>query len=201
MASLLTTEDVLYSLFYEDPAYYERMMEVSLERVREYTRACDAPGVDILFVGGNVPGGFIGRANYEQHVLEWERRQIDVAQQKGTPAAYHNCGQIQALVEAYKGLGVAAVEPFSPPPKLGDADLTEAKRLVGEDYVIIGGVDQVDVIGKGTVEEVRRATEATMAAGKPGGRFVLQTADFLEHGTPLATVEAFVETALKNAWY
>jgi uroporphyrinogen-III decarboxylase len=201
MASLLTTEDVLYALFYEDAEYYRRLMEVSLDRVRDYTRACDAPGVDILFVGGNVPGGFIGRPNYERHVLAWERQQIAVAQQGGTPAAYHNCGQIQALVEAYKGLGVAAVEPFSPPPKLGDADLAEAKRLVGDDYVIIGGVDQVNVIGAGTVDDVRRATAAAMEAGKPGGRFVLQNADFLEYGTPMKNVEAFVETALERAWY
>jgi uroporphyrinogen-III decarboxylase len=201
MASLLVTEDVLYSLFLEDPVYYRRLMEVSLERVRDYTRACDAEGVDILFVGGNVPGGFIGRPNYEAHVLGWERQQIEVAQAGGTPAVYHNCGQIQALVEAYKGLGVAAVEPFSPPPKLGDADLVEAKRLVGGDYVIVGGVDQVDVIQQGTTDDVRRATEAAMAAGKPGGRFVLQNADFLEYGTPIENVRAFVDTALEHAWY
>jgi uroporphyrinogen decarboxylase len=201
MASLLVDENVLYSLFLEDPAYYERLMEVSLARVRDYTRAVDAPGVDILFVGGNVPGGFMGRKNYEQHILPWEARHIAWAQERGTPAAYHNCGQIQALVESYKGLGVAAVEPFSPPPKLGDADLSLSKRLVGDAYVIIGGVDQVDVIQRGTVEDVQRATEETMRMGKPGGRFILQNADFLEYGTPIENVEAFVRTALAAAWY
>ncbi len=201
MASLLVDEDQLYALFYEDPEYYARLMEVSLARVHDYTRAVDAPGVDILFIGGNVPGGFIGRHNYEQHVLPWEARHIAWAQAEGTPAAYHNCGQIQALVESYKGLGVAAVEPFSPPPKLGDADLALSKELVGDAYVIIAGVDQVDVIQKGSVEDVRRATAETMRIGKPGGRFVLQNADFLEHGTPLENVEAFVETALEGAWY
>ncbi len=201
MASLLLTEDVLYSLFYEDPAYYARLMEVSLARVHDYTRALDAPGVDILFIGGNVPGGFMGRANYEKHVLEWEARHIAWAQQNGTPAAYHNCGQIQVLLEAYKGLGVAAVEPFSPPPKLGDADLAAAKEIVGDDYLIIAGVDQVDVIQKGTVEDVRRATAEAMRIGKPGGGFILQNADFLEYGTPVDNVQAFVQTALEGAWY
>ena len=201
MASLLITEDVLYSLFYEDPEYYTRLMEVSLARVHDYTRALDAPGVDILFIGGNVPGGFIGRSNYEQHVLPWEARHIAWAQGRGTPAAYHNCGQIQVLVEAYKGLGVAAVEPFSPPPKLGDADLVQAKEVVGDAYVIIAGIDQVDVIQRGTVEDVRRATTEAMRIGKPGGRFILQNADFLEYGTPVENVEAFVKTALEGAWY
>lgn len=201
MASLLIEEDQLYALFYEDPEYYARLMEVSLARVHDYTRAVDAPGVDILFIGGNVPGGFIGRRNYEGHVLAWEARHIAWAQAEGTPAAYHNCGQIQALVESYKDLGVAAVEPFSPPPKLGDADLALTRELVGDAYVIIAGVDQVDVIQKGSLEDVRRATAETMRIGKPGGRFILQNADFLEYGTPLENVEAFVETALEGAWY
>jgi uroporphyrinogen decarboxylase len=201
MASLLIAEDILYALFYEDPECYARLMEVSTARVRDYTRALDAPGVDILFIGGNVPGGFIGRSNYEKHVLAWEARHIAWAQDRGTPASYHNCGQIQALVDSYKGLGVAAVEPFSPPPKLGDADLALTKQLVGDAYVIIAGVDQIDVIQKGSVEDVRRATEEAMRIGKPGGRFILQNADFLEYGTPIENVEAFVRTALAGSWY
>jgi uroporphyrinogen-III decarboxylase len=201
MASLLMDEQELYALFLEDPEYHARLMEVSLARVHDYVRAVDAPGVDVLFVGGNVPGGFLGRHNYEAHILPWEARHIAWAQANGTPAVYHNCGQIAALVESYTGLGVAAVEPFSPPPKLGDADLAEAKRLVGDAYVIIGGVDQVDVIQKGSVEEVRRATARTMRAGKPGGRFIIQNADFLEYGTPIENVRAFVRTAIDGAWY
>ncbi len=38
-------------------------------------------------------------------------------------------------------------------------------------------------------------------AGKPGGRFILQNADFLEYGTPPENVRAFVETALEHAAY
>jgi hypothetical protein len=40
-----------------------------------------------------------------------------------------------------------------------------------------------------------------MRAGKPGGRFILQNADFLEYGTPIENVEAFVRTALEHSAY
>jgi uroporphyrinogen decarboxylase len=201
MASLLIDEQDLYALFYTDPEYYADLMELSLERVHDYVRAIDAPGVDVQFVGGNVPGGFLGRKNYETYILDYERRHIEWCQAEGTPVLYHNCGQIQGLVESYKGLGVAGVEPFSPPPKLGDADLAEAKRLVAGAYVINAGVDQVNVIQNGTIDEVRRATVETMEVGKPGGRFILQNADFLEYGTPVENVRAFVETAIEHADY
>ena len=41
----------------------------------------------------------------------------------------------------------------------------------------------------------------TMEIGKPGGRFILQNADFLEYGTPPENVEAFVATAIEHAGY
>ena len=80
-------------------------------------------------VGGNVPGGFLGKKNYDQYILPFEKKYIDFVQQNGTPAMYHNCGQVMALVESYKELGVRIVEPFSPPParRRGPA---EAKRTV-----------------------------------------------------------------------
>ena len=105
-----------------------------------------------------------------------------------------------ALVESYKDLGVRIVEPFSPPP-LGDADLAEAKRRSGGAYVMLSGIDQVNVLQKGSPEEVSRATEAAMKAGKPGGKFIMQPVDFLEYGTPEKNVEAFVRTAMRHAAY
>lgn len=104
------------------------------------------------------------------------------------------------LVESYKELGAKIIEPFSPPP-LGDADLKKAKEIVNGDYVMIGGVDQVNIIQKGTVDQVKRKTEETIRTGRTGGKFILQSADFLEYGTPLENIEAYVQTALQYADY
>ena len=92
------------------------------------------------------------------------------------------------------------VEPFSPNP-LGDADLAKAKELVKGDYIMLAGVDQVNVLQKGTIEKIKEVTEKTMKIGKPGGKFILQSADFLEYETPLENLEAYVKTAMENAWY
>ena len=199
-ASLLVDHDVLYSLFRVDPPFYEKLMNFAMDRILDYTAAIDEAGPDVHCVGGNVPGGFLGRANYERYVLPFERRYIQFVQRHGRPAMYHNCGQIMNLVESYKALGARMVEPFSPPP-LGDADLRAVKAAVGRDYVILSGIDQVNVLQNGTVEQVRRLTRETMEAGKPGGGFIMQPVDFLEYGTPVENVAAYVQTALEHAAY
>jgi uroporphyrinogen decarboxylase len=199
-ASLLIDLNELYCLFLTDYAFYEKLMTFAMERILDYTRLLDEAGVDVHCVGGNVPGGFLGKPTYDKYVLPFERKYIQFVQQNGTPAMYHNCGEIMNLVESYKDLGVRIVEPFSPSP-LGDADLAQAKAIVGDAYIIVGGVDQVNVIQNGTLDQVKRATEETIKIGKPGGRFILQSADFLEYGTPVENVEVYVATAMEHAAY
>jgi len=199
-ASLLIKEDLLYMLFLIDYDFYERLMNFAMERILDYTRAIDEAGPDVHCIGGNVPGGFLGKETYEKYILPFEKKYISIVQENGTPAMYHNCGQIMNLVESYKRLGVRIVEPFSPYP-LGDADLKKAKEIVNGEYIILGGVDQVNVIQKGTIDQVKKATEKTIKIGKPGGKFILQSADFLEYGTPVENVKAFVETGKQYSRY
>ena len=199
-ASLLVDQDQLYCLFLTDPDYYKRLMEFSIARTVDYLRAIDKAGVDVHCIGGNVAGGFVGVRHYEEHILPFEKRYMAIVQENGTPGCYHNCGEIMNLVSSYKMLGARWVEPFSPYP-LGDADLARAKEIVGGAYVITGGVDQVNVLQKGVVDDVKKITEQTIKIGKPNGGFILQSADFLEYDTPLENLEAYVETAMQYAEY
>ena len=200
IASTLIDHSELYSLFLTDYEYYEKLMNFCLERISGYMQAMDDAAPDVLCVGGNVAGGFLGKNIFEKYVLPFEKRYVDLCQAKGTPVMYHNCGEIMNLVESYKKLDCRIVEPFSPPP-MGDADLAKAKEIVNGDYIMVGGVDQVNVLQNGTIDEVKAVTEKTMKTGKPGGKFILQSVDFLEYGTPLENLEAYANTAIENAWY
>jgi uroporphyrinogen-III decarboxylase len=199
-ASLLIDHDVLYSLFRVDYPFYEKLMNFAMDRILDYTAAIDEAGPDVHCVGGNVPGGFLGKANYDRFILPFEKKYIEFVQRNGRPAMYHNCGQVMNLVESYKQLGVRAVEPFSPHP-LGDADLAKVKQIVGNAYVILSGIDQVNVLQGGTIDQVKRVTEDTIRTGKPSGGFIMQSVDFLEYGTPVENVAAYVQTALEHAAY
>ena len=199
-ASMLMDHTQLYMLFLTEPEFFEKLMQFTTNRTLDYTQAFINAGADVMLVGGNVPGGFLGARTYERHILPYEKRYIEFIQGQGCPAVYHNCGQIMSLVSSYKTLGARVVEPFSPFP-LGDADLKGAVDIVRGDYVIIGGVDQVNVLQKGTLEQVRQVTLQTMEAGKRNGPFIIQSADFLEYDTPVENVEEFVATAKATAMY
>jgi len=199
-ASLVVDLTDLYSLFYTEPEFYAKLMNWSNLRFREYTKAIAAAEPDVLHIGGNVPGGFLGKRNYDTYVLPYEKEHIKACQETGVRGMYHNCGEIMNLVESYIELGVSSVEPFSPYP-LGDADLAKAKELVNGRYVMVGGVDQVHVLQGGTPRQVAEVTRRTVETGKPGGKFILQSADFLEYDTPVKNLETFVKTGIEHGGY
>jgi uroporphyrinogen-III decarboxylase len=199
-ASHLIELDDLYSLFFTDYSFYEKLLNYCIQRTFPFLKVLAEAGVDVMCMGGNVPGGFLGAKNYERYVLPFEKKYFNNTQTLGVKALYHNCGEIMALADLYKKLGADIVEPFAPPP-LGDGNLERAKRISKGAYTIVGNVDQVNVLKMGTLQDVERVTRETTQIGKKGGRFILQTADYLEHGTPIDNVKKFVETGLTYARY
>lgn len=64
--SLLIDHTELYALFAIEPEFYQNLMEFSRERSYSYISALNTAGVDVHCVGGNVPGGFLGRPACDQ---------------------------------------------------------------------------------------------------------------------------------------
>ncbi len=192
--------NTLYSLFLYDFKFYEKLMNFSIERFVDYVNAINDSGVDVHCIGANVAGGFIGKQLFDKYILPFEKKYIDIVQSKGIPALYHNCGQIMNFVESYIEVGASLVEPFSPFP-LGDGNLADAKARSNGRYVIFGNVDQVNILLKSSIDEIKRVTKETVETGKPGGKFVLQSADFIEYGTPIENLKAYVETGIEYGYY
>lgn len=192
--------ETLYSIFLLDPEYYSDLMAFAKKRVFDFTDAIIQTGIDALCVGGNVAGGFLGENCFAEYVRPYEMEYISHIQDQGKPVIYHNCGDVMNLVEPYKKMGIKNIEPFSPPP-LGDGDLDLLASRMHDEFTVTGGVDQVNVIQKGTVKDVERITLETLNKGKKLDRYILQSADFLEYDTPLENVEAFARTGLANAEY
>jgi uroporphyrinogen decarboxylase len=89
--------------------------------------------------------------------------------------------------------------PFS--PLLGDGNLKEAKEKSEGKFTIIGNIDQVNILKNGSIDTIKKNTEETIKIGKQGGRFILQSADYLEYDTPIKNIEAYIETGIKYGGY
>lgn len=196
----LIDQTELYSLFLEDEGYYDDLMKFAKKRVFHYTDAVLDTGVDAICVRGNAAGGFIGNRCFEEYVLPYEREYIAYCQRNGTPVIYHNCGKAMELLPSYLKLGAMNMEPWSPSP-LGDGKLDKVHKALHGEFSVTSGVDQVNVIQNGSIEDVRKTTLEIMEKGKKFDSFIMQNVDFLEFGTPIENVEEYAKTALENCSY
>jgi uroporphyrinogen decarboxylase len=199
--SRLIDLDTLYMLYLTDKAFYERLMDFSFNRVKPFIKAITDTDLDLLNMGGNTAGGFLGAKIFEENVLPYEKKLIEFIHSLDKKVLYHNCGPIMNLAASYTGMGADIIETFSPPPLLGDADLKKAKELSEGKYIIIGNIDQVNVIKDGDPVTIRNTVKEAVEAGKPGGKFILQPSDFLEYDTPLENVRAFIKAGKEYGQY
>jgi uroporphyrinogen-III decarboxylase len=193
--------DNLYVAPYEDEETYRFLMSRVTQAAVEYNQALVEAGADCISIQGHMAGGrTTGPEFFRHHVQPYEQSLLAAIHDAGGFSVYHNCGFARSLYDNYRELGMTVWETVSEPPR-GDNHLAEAKRLLGEKICLLGNLDQVDFLKTATPKEVDARTRETVRVGKPGGRYIFSTSDYLEIGTPRENVVAMIEAAKEEGRY
>lgn len=180
---------------YDDEELYARFMDRLTGVMENYNRTLASTAVDCVGIQGHMANSrTVGSDYYRQYILPYEKRVIDAIHQGGAYSVFHNCGFASTLYDVYRDLGMSLWETISEAPQ-GDNELAKVKAALGEDLVLLGNLDQVHFLKEASPEEVAERAAATVARGKPGGRYIFSTSDFLEKGTPRENVVAMLEAA------
>jgi uroporphyrinogen decarboxylase len=104
-----------------------------------------------------------------ENLMPRYRRMSDAAHRHGKPFLFHSCGRIDAIMEdLIETAGIDGRHSFQDNVE----PVEEVYRKYGNRISIIGGVD-VDLLARGTEEQVRRRTREILEACAPGGGYVM----------------------------
>lgn len=141
-------------------------------------------GVDAVKISSPFAGaGFVSKSFYREFILPLEGRIVAALEGRGVRSYLHTCGDIHDRLELMADSGASGIECLDPPP-LGRVELADAKARVGGRIFIKGNVDPVHTLLAGDMETVHRDARRRLAAGKPGGRFIMSTACSIAPHTP-----------------
>jgi len=180
-----------------NPEFYARMMTYFVGRYKEFVQQVIDAGPDLVSYGANIANGkLISPRFYEATILPHEAQLIAFIQEQGAGVIHHNCGYSHNLLPLYPGLGMKCHESLTPPP-YGDTALADAVDIFGRDVTLSGNIDQLDLLRKGSAEEIESAVRKTLDTVRGRCHFVLATTDYFNENTPADKIRILAEAGRK----
>jgi uroporphyrinogen-III decarboxylase len=99
------------------------------------------------------------------------------------------------LLDLIAANGCDASETLSPPAIGGDvADVGEVKRRIGDRVALVGGMNQFQILGEGSPEQVRAEVHRLFEAAGAGGGYICSACDHFFFAPP-ENLKAFAQAA------
>lgn len=171
----------------------------TVELMDRHTRTgADAVLISSAYAGG----GFISPRDYRRFVLPAERSVIAAFRDAhpDVPVYTHTCGLLGDRLELLEETGTGGIDTLDPPP-LGDVDLADAKRRVGQRLFLKGNVDPVNTVLRGTSAECAADARRRLEIAMEGGGYILSTACSVPPHAPPENIKALSSAAEEYGRY
>jgi uroporphyrinogen decarboxylase len=159
--------------------------------------ACERFPLDWLWTGDDVGGQqslIMSPACWREQIKPHLARVTAVGKRHAKYVAYHSCGAIRPIIADLIEIGVDVLNPIQ--CNCPGMDPAELKQEFGKTLAFMGGVDTQELLPRGSVADVRRATARlleTMTAD--GGGYILAASHTVPPETPLENIFAMYAEA------
>jgi uroporphyrinogen decarboxylase len=181
--------------FHQDRAFFDEILGLfQAEMMAEVDHAIQA-GVKHFFANWYYNSMSVGWSPriWREVFAPQLREMCDHVHAAGGTVNLYDDGKFMPVAEMMADAGIDVLQTLTPPP-VGDCNLRELKRRIGDRVCLMGYVDLFYVIQRGTPELIDQTVKDAIEAGGPTG-FILGTSDSIRDGTPLENVRAYFEAA------
>lgn len=119
---------------------------------------------DLAYVSGPMVSPKILR----EYLFPWVRKIGDLCKKRDIPFLYHTDGLVWDVIDDLLACGVTSLHPIEPKAM----DIAEVKRRYGGRLAVLGNID-VDLLSRGSAEDVDHEVKDRMERVKPGGGWAL----------------------------
>jgi len=180
------------------PAYImERIVEVHLENLKTILELA-GDKLDMVYTYDDVVTQnslMISPKHWRKLVKPHHQRIIDLIHSYNKPVMYHCDGAIAPLIPELIEIGVDVLNPIQPDSK--GMEPAGLKIQYGKELTFHGGVDIIETLPRGSVEQVRDEVRARAQVLGQGEGYIVCSSHHIQPDTPLENVLAMYEPALR----
>ena len=139
---------------------------------------------------------------FEKYEFPYLKKEVERAHTAGLKTILLMDGRANKFLELAVSTGVNAIEPLDPPTLAnGDIELSDAKKRIGKKVCLIGNVDTINVLLRGSTDDVNEAVKGCIFAAAKDGGYILSTSEYVCKNTPIINMETFVNAGLNHGKY
>ena len=152
-----------------------RLLDTMHQRIRDELATCLDNGIGPIYYFNGPEYALpplMSPGDFEEFVVEYDRQLVELVHSyPDTCVIIHSHGKVSRFLERFAAIGTDGLNVLEPPP-LGDTDLADAKRRIGDRVCLIGNI-QYDDLARGDQSQVERLVADAIRQGAPGGGFIL----------------------------
>lgn len=159
--------------YIERPQFVKKLAAIGLDYHVELYRRLIAEGVEVVVLGDDYAGKhgtFMSPAHFEEFILPGLRTLAREIRAAGAYCIKHSDGDLWGIMEMLTSAGFDMLGPLEP----AYMPLDEVRKYSGGRVGVMGNVD-VDLLSRGSVDEVRAATRDLLTRMRPLGGHILSS--------------------------
>ena len=194
LSAIFSYEGLCYALFDQPDLVAAVCLRLGELMERFYEQLVELDRVIAIFPGDDMgfrSGTLIAPEHLRRYTLPWHRRFAEIAHSKGLPYFLHSCGNLEEIMpDLIEMVGIDGKHSFE------DAILpvAEFQARYGDRIAVLGGID-VDLLARGTPDQVRARVRATIETCEPRGRYAVGSGNSIPSYIPPENYLAMLDEA------
>jgi len=154
--------------------------------------------IDIVVSGGDVGTQrdmMLSPELWRRHIKPYSTQLIRTFKDMGLMTFYHSCGSIVPIIDDLIEMGLDILDPVQPAAE--GMEPAGLKERFGDRLTFHGGIDEQDLLPRGTPQDVRAEVQRLMDALGSDGGYIVCPAHAIQPDTPPENIMAIYDTALE----
>jgi uroporphyrinogen decarboxylase len=186
---------------YSDPEFIHALAKVMLDFSLAQLELLAEAGLDVLVIEDDIAmdtGPMVSLEHFKEFINQYNRQIVERARQKGLKVVRHSDGNLWPLLDLLIETGYDGLNPLEPQ---ADMDIKKVKDYCGDKICLLGNIDCVDLLPRGTAKEVEQAVIQAIEDGAAGGGLIICSSNSLHQGVNPENCIAMFEAVRKHGQY
>jgi uroporphyrinogen decarboxylase len=184
-----------------DPEFLHLLAQMMLDFSLEQLDLLVDAGLDVLVVEDDIAmdkGPLVSLEHFKLFINDYNRQIVEAAHQKGLKVVRHSDGNLWPLLDVLIETGYDGINPLEPQAGM---DLKKVKAYCGDKICLLGNIDSVELLPRGSAEQVEEAVIQAIADGASGGGLIICSSNSLHPGVNPENCMAMFQAVRKHGRY